>query len=291
MNFQNRVEYFIFIIFAAFFNLFGIRNAKTSAKFLHFILYYVFPIRKDVILKNIKIAFPSNSEEKNKKLVSKIYYSLSITLAEILCSQNIKKEDLDYLVKMSNNEIVEELLQRKSGAFLITAHFGNWELSALYIAAILKIPLHVLAKPQRNNLVSNWLNKSRSQFGNSVISLGVSIREVYKALKSNGIIGVVGDQRGPEDGYRVNFFNRPTSVYPGTAAIALKNNIPIYFFLIIRNKSFRYDIIMERINYENLKGDNNEKIQKINNIYMSRLEYYIKKFPEQWFWMHNIWKY
>jgi len=291
MNLQNRVEYFIFIIFAAFFNLFGIRNAKTSAKFLHFILYYVFPIRKDVILKNIKIAFPSNNNEENKKLLSKIYYSLSITLAEILCSQNIKKEDLNYLVKMSNNEIVEELLQRKSGAFLITAHFGNWELSALYIAAILKIPLHVLAKPQRNNLVSNWLNRSRSQFGNSVISLGVSIREVYKALKSNGIIGVVGDQRGPEGGLRVNFFNRQTSVYPGTAAIALKNNIPIYFFLIIRNKSFRYDIIMERINYENLKGDNNEKIQKINDIYMSRLEYYIKKFPEQWFWMHNIWKY
>ncbi|GBD89471.1 lipid A biosynthesis lauroyl acyltransferase [bacterium BMS3Abin04] len=291
MNLKNRVEYFVFIIFAAFFNLFGIRNAKTSAKLLHFILYYIFPIRKDVILKNIRIAFPSNNKEENKKLISKIYYSLSITLAEVLCSQNIKKEDLDYLVKMNNPEIIDELLQRKSGAFLITAHFGNWELSGLYFAAIMGIPMYGLAKPQRNNLVSDWLNKSRSQFGNSVISLGVSIREVYKALKSNGIIGVVGDQRGPQEGLRVNFFNRQTSVYPGTAAIALKNNTPIYFFLIIRNNSFKYNIIMERINYNNFEGNNDEKIRKINEIYMSRLEYYIKKYPEQWFWMHNIWKY
>lgn len=291
MNFQNRVEYFIFIIFAAFFNLFGIRNTKTSAKFLHFILYYVFPIRKDVILKNIKIAFPSNSEEKNKKLVSKIYYSLSLTLAEVLCSQNIKKEDLNFLFQLKSTEVVKELKQQERGAFLITAHFGNWELSALYIAAILKIPLHVLAKPQRNNLVSEWLNKSRSQYGNSVITLGVSIREVYKVLKNNGIVGVVGDQRGPEDGYRVNFFNRPTSVYPGTAAIALKNNIPIYFLLTIRNKDYKYDIIVEKIDYNHIDGSTDEKILEINKIYMSKLEYYIKKFPEQWFWMHNIWKY
>ena len=291
MNFQNRVEYFIFIIFAAFFNLFGIRNAKTSAKFLHFILYYVFPIRKDVILKNIKIAFPSNSEEKNKKLVSKIYYSLSLTLAEVLCSQNIKKEDLNFLVQLKSTEVVKELKQQERGAFLITAHFGNWELSALYIAAILKIPLHVLAKPQRNNLVSEWLNKSRSQYGNSVIALGVSIREVYKVLKNNGIVGVVGDQRGPQDGLRVKFFNRETSVYPGTAAIALKNNSPIYFLLSIRNKDYKYDIIVEKIDYNHIEGSTDEKIREINKIYMSKLEYYIKKFPEQWFWMHNIWKY
>ncbi len=291
MKFQNKIEFLLLKFLTKILCIPGIKKIPETAKLLSLFLYYFVPLRKNIIRKNFKIAFPDISEDELKNYTKKIYYSLSITLVELFCFFKFHKETLLNLVRIDNLEMIQQILNKKKGLIFLTAHFGNWELSVTAMRLYLNKTIHVLAKPQRNDLVFAWLNSMRETYGNKVVPLGSSVKEIYKVLKENGIVGVVGDQRGHPDGMRVKFFNRDTAVYPGAASFAIKLNKPVLFALMIRSGDFKYNLIVEQIPIETFEGTTEEKVRQINQFYMSRLEHYIKKYPEQWFWMHNIWKY
>ncbi len=128
----------------------------------------------------------------------------------------------------------------------------------------------------------------RSTFGNKVTNLGTGIRDLYKTLKQRGAIGIVGDQRGPKEGARVNLFNQPTAIYSGFAAIIAKSKSPVAVALIPRQNNDKYQVDLFDFTYN---AESPEAIIEITQKYISILESHIRLYPEQWFWMHKIWKY
>lgn len=258
---------------------------------LAFFFFYVVPIRKKTVLENLKIAFPDLTDRQLHKLAFKSYKSFALSLIEILCLPHLKETELLELVKCPDVEIIREKYAQNKGVILLTAHFGNWEMGAAMIGVRLNLPVYVVAKPQRNELVTDWLTNMRETFGNKVVMLGMSIRNVYKELYNKNIVGLVGDQRGPKEGDRVNFFGRPTAIYSGTATLAVKTGSPIVAAFIVRDEDNTYTAFIEDINLEDLPSDEKERISAVNQKYMDLLEKYIRQHPEQWLWMHKRWKY
>lgn len=288
---QNRFEFFVLSLFIGFFRLFGLSNANITSSLLGPFLYWCLPLRKKVIRKNLRTAFPEKSDTEIEKLVKANYVSLITNLHEISCIKGTPKEVLKTRIAPRNVDIINDELDKGQGLLLLTAHFGNWELGGLALSAYTHKELFALAKPQRNTLVNNWLNSIREVYGNKVVPSGIGVREIFKIIKSGCPIIMVGDQRGPSDGLRVKFFGQDTAVYIGSAAIALKTNTPVYFFLSRRMPDGTYEMVFEKIDYSGFEGSNEDKIRQINQSYMSKLEAALRKNPEQWFWMHNIWKY
>ncbi len=292
MNFQNKAEYLLLIFVSNLLFFLKNINRHLPSKILSFLLIYIFPLRREVIRKNLHIAFPHLTPAEINKLLKNVYKSSAKTLVEVIFFRKFSETEIWKLIAFENFEIVEKKIEEKRGLILLTAHYGNWELGALAVGLKLKgSKLHVLVKQQRNPYVTEWLNEMRTRFGNLAVPLGASVRNIYKVLQQKGVVGVVGDQRGPKEGLRVKFFNRDTAVYPGTAAIALKLNVPIVFAITVRDSNDKYTMYFEELNYDNVEGSLEEKIQQINQMYMNKLESYIEEHPEQWFWMHNIWKY
>jgi KDO2-lipid IV(A) lauroyltransferase len=291
VSIQNLIEYFFFILLVRFFQFFGLNKARLFAKPLAVLFFYIIPIRKSTVFENLGTAFPDISENDIKKIAFKCYYSFTIALIEIICLPLIKREKLKYLMDCPQIQLLQDAYSKDKGMIILTAHFGNWEIGAASIAAHLGLPLHVVAKDQRNPYITNWLNKMRKKCGNTVTPLGVSIKNVYMELKNKNVLGIVGDQRGPKEGMRVNFFNKSTAVYPGTAILAVKTGSPVAIGIIVRQPDFKYRVFFEIIYPDNLSGSEEEKARTINQKYFSILESYIKKYPDQWFWMHKIWKY
>src|SRR4030042_1009896 len=209
----------------------------------------------------------------------------------MMCMSYISRETVPSDVNLSNLELIEEKFNINKRLVLLTAHIGNWELGAASASSQLGIPFHVLAKPQRNPYMTNWLKSNREMFGNKEILLGLSARDIFIILKNGGIVGVLGDQRGPNESPRVKFFGRDTAINSGIAAIALKTKTPVVVAMIIRQPSGLYNVYLEELKLEELKGNKEEQIIEFNQKYMHILEKYVTKHPEQWFWMHNIWKY
>lgn len=288
---KNKTEYFLFKLFVFLFNIVGLKRARHAAKLLALLFFYIIPIRKKTVIHNLEIAFPEYSSDRIREIAFNSYYSFSVTLIEILCLPKVDIESVKKMADCPNIGLIREKYNEQKGVILLTAHFGNWEVVASSVAAQLNIPMSVVVKQQRNELVSNWLNSMRETFGNKVIPLGISIRDVYKELKNKNLIGIVGDQRGPREGMRVKFFKKDTAMYTGPAALALKTGAPVISAVIVRNRDFSYTVHLEEIPVIDLKGSEEEKVLEITQRYMTILERYVKEYPEQWMWMHNRWKY
>lgn len=291
MNIKNRFEYFLFTSFISVFSLIGIKRARHAAHFLAFLFYYVIPIRKSTVTANLRLAFPDLPAEELKSLSYRCYYSFAVTIIEIMCIPRLKTDELKKMVNCPELELIRKKYDEGKGVVLLTAHFGNWELGAVSIGSQLGFPLYVAAKSQRNRLVGDWLNMMREKFGNKVVMLGMSFRNIFKELKSSHIIGLVGDQRGDPDGPRVTFMGISSAIYPGTAVLAIRTGAPVIVCIVARQKDFSYRAFVEVIETSELEGTDDDKIIEINQRYSSILEKYIRIYPEQWLWMHKRWKY
>jgi len=288
---KNIIEYIIFRFFSFFFRLLGLNFSRRVAPVLAFIFFYFIPIRKNVVLENLKIAFPQNTLTSNKNLAFRIYKSFAITLVEIMSLPHLNKSELINLVNCKNPELIIEKFNEGNGVVLLSSHFGNWEYGAISIALQVQLPFSVVVKPLRNSLVYNWMNKGRTKFGNEVVPLGLSIRKTYQTLKEKKIVAMVADQRGPKEGVKVDFFGRKAAVYTGPAALALKTGAPIVCGIPIRDKDFRYRMLLVEIPVNDLPESEEEKIREISQRYTTYLEEVIREHPEQWLWMHKRWKY
>jgi len=288
---KNKIEYIIFVLFSYSFRILGLGLSRKFASVLAFTFFYLIPIRKKVVLENLKIAFPNIDEVKNKELAFKIYSSFAVTLVEIMCLPFLNKSDLVNAVECSNPELIVEKFNEGKGVILLSSHFGNWEFIAISVAIQIQLPFSVVVKPLRNSLVYEWMNKGRTKFGNEVVPLGISIRKTYQTLKEEKIVAMVADQRGPKEGVKVDFFGKKVAVYTGPAALALKTGAPIICGIPIRENNFNYKVKLVEIPTNNLPDDEEGKILIISQRYTSYLEEVIREHPEQWLWMHKRWKY
>lgn len=288
---QNKLEYAIFLSFALMVKILGLNLSRRFSFFLAAFFYYFVPIRKKTVFENLTMAFPNYSKKKIKKIAFGSYRSFCITLVEILYMPNMSKEEIIESVKCSNPDLIVEKYKENNGVILLSAHFGNWEYIACSMSAVIDIPFTVITKPQRNPYVTKWLDTVRIRWGNKIVSLGISIRQVYKELKQKNIVAMVADQRGPSDGTRVDFFGRKASVYPGPAILSLKTKAPILYGIAIRQPDYSYKATMVEISQDNLPEKEEDKVTEISRRHTAYLEEVMRKHPEQWFWMHKRWKY
>lgn len=272
------------------FRFIGLKQARKVSSIIAFFFYYIIPIRKDVTLDNLTKAFPDFSDKKIKQIAYGSYKSFCITLAEILYMPWLSLDELKNEVICENRDLILQRFNEGNGVILLSAHFGNWEFLATSVAAQINKKFCVVVKPQRNPYVTDWLNKVRTRWTNDVVSLGVSIRNVYSVLLNKGIVAMVADQRGPEESIKLNFFGRMTSVYTGPAILSLKTNAPLIYGIMIRQKDFTYKVEITEIDRNNLPDDQEGKIKILSERSLNYLEKIIKQYPEQWLWMHRRWK-
>ena len=176
------------------------------------------------------------------------------------------------------------------GLIILSAHFGNWELIPPAIGVLLGLTGLTIVKPLRNPFVDKWMNNLRTRFGNEVIQLGKSLRKTYGSLKEKKMIGIAADQRGPEEGVKVKFFNTEVPVYSGPSVLSLKTGAPILSLLAVRQKDYKYKIMVKEIDISNLPENFDDSVIELTQRHTYHLENMIKKYPEQWFWMHKKWK-
>lgn len=287
---KNRIEYILFISFSYFFRFIGLRLSRKFANPIAFIFYYFIPIRKQTVIKNLSIAFPDLNEEGKKKIAYESYRSFAISLVEILYMPWIKKSLMKNIVAIQNASIISERYKENKGLILLAAHYANWEYIAASVGLQLGQSLAIIVKGQRNNLVNDWMNKMRTRWGNKIVPLGLSIRNIYSTLKNKEIVAMVADQRGPEDSLKLEFFGKLTSVFVGPAVLSLKTGAPIIYCIPVRQNDYSYKAETFEVDQQDLTGSYEERIKQLTEKLLRYLEQVITEHPEQWLWMHDRWK-
>ena len=117
------------------------------------------------------------------------------------------------------------------------------------------------------------------------------ISQTLSALRANELIFFPMDQNFGTGGIFVDFFGMKAATATGPVIFARRTKASILPIFIIRNKKDNSSkiIIEAPLDIEEL-SDNKEAIQRTVQKITNIIEGYIRKYPEQWGWIHRRWK-
>ncbi|MCG6906946.1 MAG: lysophospholipid acyltransferase family protein [Desulfobacteraceae bacterium] len=181
------------------------------------------------------------------------------------------------------------LAQLRRGVLVLTAHFGNWEILPA-AATMLGVRLSIVYRPLDFAPLDRFFGRSRSRFGADLIPKKNALFRIVRALRGNRAVGILMDQNVKRDqGVFVDFFGRPVSTNKGLAQLALKTRAPVYpMFLVRRGRGFTV-VIEDQVPLA-VTGDPQRDVALNSRRYNQTLEKMIRRYPDQWFWVHRRWK-
>ena len=277
--------------------LIGLIARGLSLKALYFIgdrlgdlLFYVIKSRKKTALTNLKNVFGNEKSERELlRIVHLNYRHFGKMLLEFARIPKLSRKNILQQIPVYNQEILKQALKKERGVIVFSGHFGNWEYLAAAVAQI-GPPMYAVFKEQKNLLVDSIIKKYRMDLGLLPLKVkGGAARGIIQALKAKAKVLILFDQDAGGKGIFINFLGRPASTTRGPAQIAIKHKIPAVMAFSVRSKNGGLKIILEKFpDPEQFSNDEAGIIQFIEQ-YNRKLERYIRKYPEQWFWMHRRW--
>lgn len=251
--------------------------------------------RRKLTIANLQLAFPELNENEAIALAKKAYQSIGINVAEILLMFH-GRFDINEMVTNRSEALLlleKNLKDGKNGILLLTAHFGNWELLAHFLA-LHSYPVMVIGREGNNQLIEqNITTPFRKLYGNSHAHKDKAMGAILRTLKKGGIAGMLIDQKsGGANSVKTTFFNHPLDTVNSTALLKLKYNPIVAPLFMARQEDGRYKLIVsENAQIALNEGlSEEEKIIKLTQYYNDIIENIIRTYPEQWFWMHNRWR-
>ena len=265
--------------------------AYRTAKRLAWLGFHVARRQRRAGLRNLEMAFPELSGTAREDILRGSFDNLGRLLVEFTHLPELNKSNVCRFVVHDGLENYLEGLRRGRGVIFMTAHFGAWELSS-FAHALYGYPLRFVVRPIDNPHVERLISMYRTRSGNIPIERRRAARDILKALRQNEAVGILFDQNTTRsEGVFAEFFGIPAATTPSLALFALRTGAAVVPGFLIWDESLkkhrlRLDPPVELIDTGNLDHDVLENTKLFNKI----LEGYIRKYPDQWLWIHRRWK-
>lgn len=282
--------YILYLILKAAVPLFPLQLVRFSAKATGAFFFYLIPVRKSTALSNLKLAFPEKNNKELSRIIKGCYRNVFTVIGEFLFMQRFSDERMKKVMRITNPELIEEKLKAGKGLILISAHFGNWELTAYGCARTLGKKFNVVVKEQSNKRLDKAINRKRSSAGNEMIEMHGSLRKILRALNSGEIVAMLGDQAAPKENTKIHFFIDEVPAFEGTAKIAIKTGAAVLFGISIRNEEGNYDVTMQEIDTSKYGDTSEANVKALTQTHIDLLVEEIKKHPDHWLWFHRRFK-
>jgi KDO2-lipid IV(A) lauroyltransferase len=140
--------------------------------------------------------------------------------------------------------------------------------------------------------VDALVNRYRGLSGNRPIEKNESARAVLRVLRDGGTVGILADQNTtPAEAVFANFFGIPAATTAGLARLARRTGaavVPVhsYWDPSLGKYRLRYEPALELVRSADEEADVGANTQLFNQT----LESFIRRYPDQWFWVHRRWK-
>jgi KDO2-lipid IV(A) lauroyltransferase len=238
------------------------------------------------MLANLDLVFPHKSPTEKKAIARAVWDNAGRVVAEFAHLKQIIEEE--GRIEVTGLEDLRSHVAENKGGFLLTAHYGNWEVTTL-AGLRLGVAQHNLYRPARNPYVDRLLTGIRAK----VVAGGMlpkgegNLRDILRLLHQNRYIGMAVDQR-EERGLSLTFLGQDAATVHTPALLARRTGSPIFLGRAVRTRKahFRLDCLFVPVDVtDDWESDVRTTTQRINDI-ISR---WILESPDQWLWFHQRW--
>jgi KDO2-lipid IV(A) lauroyltransferase len=264
--------------------------ARAAGITLAWIVYLLHRKLRRVGRRNLELAFPEKPPRERARILRGVFTSIGRQAAEVCLFPRYTRENVSKTVVYEGFENFERALARGKGVMFLTAHLGAWELSA-FAHSLYGYPLGIVMRPLDNPYLDRLTRYYRTMHGNKAVDKDFA-RGLIAAMRKGEAVGVLMDTNMiPSQGVFVDFFGIPACTASGVARIALKTDAAVVpGFTIwdpgLRKYRLRFDPAVELVRTGNTEADVVANTQQFTSV----IEDYVRRYPDQWLWVHRRWK-
>jgi KDO2-lipid IV(A) lauroyltransferase len=242
--------------------------------------------------RNLRLAFPELSATQRQAILRDTFRNLGWLLAEFCQMSKYSAEFVER--EVMRYEGLENFLaaeRRGKGVLVLTGHLGAWELSS-FVHSLLGHPMGMVIRRLDNPMVDHMVNAIRCQHGNRVLHKDDFARGLLTAMGRGETVGILMDTNmTPPQGVFVPFFGVPACTASGLARVARKTGAAVLpGFLLWSKEENRYVLHFgEELTLQHTADAEADAVAN-TALFAATTESYIRRYPDQWLWLHRRWK-
>jgi len=230
-------------------------------------------------------------EEDNVRTAGRLFVNLVKNGVEWIKLSRMRPEDVGKMVtKCTGIEHLDKTLAAGRGAVVLGFHFGNWELTGIY----LKYKGYdgaLIARRIYFHKYDKFIARLRGRYDARMIYRDDSPKKMLRELMEGRILGMLADQDVESvDGVFVDFFGRKAYTPTAPVKLAMTAGTKIVPLFVVRQEDDTHHVVIEEP-IDVAPGESKEEdVMRYTQAWTTLLEKYVRKYPDQWVWVHNRWK-
>ncbi len=242
-------------------------------------------------LANLALAFPEGSTAQRERILRSLYRSLGWQLAEFCKMSGYSQQQANAFIRYDGLQHYLQARDRGKGVLVLTGHLGAWELSSFY-HSLMGHPMGMVIRRLDNPRVDRLVNRVRCMHGNRVLHKDDFARGLLGAMRAGETVGILMDTNmTPPQGVFVPFFGTQACTASGLARVALKTGAAVLpGFLLWHQEEHKYVLHFGEPLELVRTADPEQDILANTALFTSVIEAWIRKYPDQWLWVHRRWK-
>jgi Kdo2-lipid IVA lauroyltransferase/acyltransferase len=230
------------------------------------------------------------TERQLKTVARRGYQNLFKNYFDLFRAHRLTKAKLDaQLVEVKGLEYVQGAIKRGKGVVGGSGHFGAWDmvlhLIVLFADTRVVTPQEHL-KPEK---LFRYIQELRKGQGMNAVPIESAPREIIKALRAGGAVGLAFDRDITKSGQIIDFFGAPARLPDGAVQLEFKYDCAVIVGFALREADNRVRVVIEPpLKFErtgNHERDLCNGVRKIAQV----MERYIRQYPEQWLMFQKVW--
>lgn len=291
LSFPNRLLYYSATGFLWGLTCLPRRLAYWVGTRLGDLLYILLGTRRRVTLQNLALAFRDDKTATEQQRIARATFRrLGQHVIDFSTLRDLSPARFQACCQIEGLAHVEHLVARRRGLLIVSAHFGSWELAPA-LALRLSTPLHVIVRPLDNPALHLLTERYRQRCGYHAIPRRHALAASLQALRRGEIVALLMDQSSlRSEGIEVEFFGTKTYTSLAPALLALRTGCPVISAFLVQEAPGHHRLVLSQEillpRTGRLRHDLAVHTQALNQI----IETYVRRYPEQWFWLHRRWK-
>ena len=283
-------EYLLLYLFTRIIYILPFDFSVKIGRLLGRLAYRLDERHRRIALENIASTLGLKGAEA-EKIVFSVFENLGMVLAEFIKIPTVDKSFLDKRVSVEGFENYLKAKSEGKGILMLGAHLGNWELLAATHLLKMGERASVVYMKTKNPYVDRFIDSIRKSYGLKTIPHHNAMKRVLAALRRGEAVGGLLDQHGGDkEAIKVDFIGRTAATSMGLALMALRTGAPVVPMFMVREGDDRFRFKYEEPIYLKKSGDMEKDIRDGTIIFNRVIEDYVRRYPEQWFWVHRRWK-
>ncbi len=276
---------------------FQLKTLHCFGKAIGLGIWYAVPKRRRYTIQTVAERLQVSQAEATR-IAKESYLHNGCAFLELFHVGSFGIKDLGKKLSLNPPERYDEMVNMQRPVVVVTAHLGSWELMAGMLGDCSpKRSAQVVVRRQHNKTMNEFIFKLRGASGAEVLDHRQAAPKVLAALRENGLVGFLVDHNTqPREAIFLPFIGKTAAVNMGPALLALRARAVIFPAFLIRTfgeagSEPHYELQLEEpLDTAELQGPLKDQIRQVAEYYTEKVEKNVRKWPEQWFWMHRRWK-